>query len=116
MNNREINALVAEKAMGWRRIGTGWMRPNGTSADLPDFCDDPAASKQLEDRLFELGFTWSIQVFRQSDGSRWTEVKIRQMDFVAGYPIQVSMHAGVGSLEVFALAALEAVGVEVDRP
>ena len=76
MQPREIDALIAEKIMEWSRyeeaftekwpIYNGWYNPANQQfqepkfGTLPQFSTDPSASKQLRDRLRELGFDYSL--------------------------------------------------------
>ena len=128
MTNREIDALVAEKVMGLqgvtnRLLGLGVFRleygAGDTDEKVPAYSTDPAASKQLRDKMLELG--WSYQIgygktnIESSAGWKITRgFECRLVNMEADVT-RVSATADTEELAV-ALAALEAVGVEVDRP
>ncbi len=112
--SRAIDALVAEHAFGWTGLYrmdnvhgvAGW--PGGKKAHMapqvpPAYSTDPAASKQLRDRMRELG--WNFEMRWMSGYNPWAQFWKR------GSVAQIGESA-TEELAV-ALAALRALGVEV---
>lgn len=128
MTNREIDALVAERVMGWRlvtdsaelarmgyRTGPGFHDKGIYFAgeewkaciecgNVPEFSADPAASKQLRDKMRADGFDYELNATKR-DGI-WATFS---------HPGTVEDFTTYGDTEemAVALAALKAFGVEV---
>lgn len=100
MTNREIDALIAEKVMAARKSND----PPGSMDWFPlAYSADPAASKQLEEKLLALGFTITI----------WMAPGVPHSCKI-GTPDGRAFKADGATKEMAGcLAALRAVGVEV---
>lgn len=136
MTNEQINHLVAEKVMGWRREhysngGGYWHRRAdckrgkfSSTCDCngwyrtPDFTTDPAASKQVREKLAErFVFTGLL---RRAD---YLEVDSKPFRFyvqdgltpIQAKPLRFEAWADTEEQAVV-LCALKSVGVEVDAP
>lgn len=135
MTNREIDALVAEHAMGWWwGDESHWKRPDYNcilySPDhprykpefvlsspldspqllprMPHYSTDPAASKQLRDKMRELGWQWGIRT--AAKGGFHCEI------YKLPSTVDVYFESFSATEEMaFALAALPALGVEVPQ-
>lgn len=69
MTNREIDALIATKVMGWtpdaqhpNLRGLGWWEDSlgSYTCELPKFSTDPTASKQLRDKMRADGYRFTL--------------------------------------------------------
>ncbi len=132
MTDREIDALVAEHCMGWKRIEgkdaivAAGHAPAGSSPDyhhvrvwvndlnsrqacdecgsMPEFSTEPVASKQLRDKMRDDGFDYEIEV----SAALGISVKLK-------IPNDPDCFVCTGSTEerAFALTALRAKGVDL---
>lgn len=71
MSAREIDVLLAEIAMQWKRYDNpdgdflphlGWDSDGARYGVCPNFSTDPAASYQLRQKIRELGWNYSLTV------------------------------------------------------
>lgn len=102
---RELDALVAEKVMGWTKGVTGWAKPGGGGClDLPEFSEDIAAAMRV------------LHAVTQRLGTDYYPILMRPYaDWFAGfsmsYPDCCDWEATAEGLpEAICLAALKAVG------
>jgi hypothetical protein len=121
MTDNELNALVAEKVMGYKsrsnEAGTVYTTPNSyevlAARDLPDYANNIAAAWQVALKVSSLhGYNVTIHVGDEVWIERAVETDDGNTHLVTWQDV-----ARVGTVEgdarAICLAALEAVGVEV---
>lgn len=120
MNLRKLDALVAEKVMGWKDISGPdhgidmWQTPEGhrgiRGKDIPSYSTDIAAAWEVAEKLSQLCFgLWRV-------GDEW-ECELDSNDgrfLVAGDSVHV-FGSGISAPLAICLAALKAVGVSEDE-
>lgn len=107
---RELDALVAEKVMGWKRVGETLIppMPPGSSVCVPAFpqySTDAALIPYIVARMAKLGFDFTIGSRSPEPGFLSTFRNLKTDEHYKG--------VGENFSEATCLAALRAVGVEV---
>ena len=110
---RKIDAVIAEKVMGWDVIeNSDWLigrpRGNGTTEYVPRFTTDPAASKQVREKLAE---RFTILRLTHTPNAFTTKFifEVGQYGVKRG---RIRCDAATEELAV-ALCALQSIGIEV---
>lgn len=112
MTALEIDALCAEKVLGWHSgdgLGSAWFDDSGTFQGWKGgrlFSTDPVASKQLRDKMRADGWNWILI-------DRLTTQNTAEYIAVI-YKGEISRYALADTEEIaLALAALKTVGVNL---
>ena len=110
---RKIDAVIAEKVMGWDVIeNSDWLigrpRGHGTTEYVPRFTTDPAASKQVREKLAE---RWTILKLTLCPNAYTTKIMFE----VGMYGHRRERFREFAETEELAvcLCALKSIGVEV---
>jgi hypothetical protein len=118
MTDRELDALVAEKVMGWRRFDTfldqahtrpvtKWVRPDRQHpSDCPKFGADIAAAWQAVEQMKVAGYEFTIEYFQQAQTWWAYFYRLPNPTDQAGHEAGTAPHA-------IRLAALKTLGVSV---
>jgi hypothetical protein len=103
MSPRERDALVAVNVMGWEVV-RGTVVPPGyeswSKPEVPSYTTDISAAWEVVEKMDE----WIVQ--RARDGDYWVTVRFGESWYLSGWVKSAP--------EAICLAALKAVGVDVD--
>lgn len=80
MTDRELDAAIAEKVMGWNESGSGWYTPSGKMhLSVPGFSTDRNAAALVLERIGELGLKDRFTQIMWVSGDRPVQLSTWQM-------------------------------------